>query len=99
MFRLFVSGSLFVALLLVQGCATHQATEESREPCSAGWYQAVEQKVSSGDGLGHGPDLGSDEWRSVIEFKLGLRGSALVPERSGREWCDYIHRAVFEATL
>lgn len=46
--------------------------------------------VSSGDGMGHGPDTGSDEWKSVIEFKLGVRGNAEVPDRSTGAWCSYI---------
>ena len=41
--------------------------------CTAAWYQSIEEKVPTGDGRGHGPDVGSDEWKSVVEFKLGIR--------------------------
>ena len=37
-----------------------------------------------------GPDIGSDEWQSVIEFKLGIRGQADLPARGSREWCEFI---------
>jgi len=40
--------------------------------------------------MGHGPDIGSEEWKSVIEFKLGVRGSPDVPDRNSREWCHFI---------
>lgn len=58
--------------------------------CSAGWLAWVERQLVSGDGQGHGPDVGSDEWRSVIEFRLGIRGNAQVPARSSEAWCRYI---------
>ena len=40
--------------------------------------------------MGHGPDIGSEEWKSVIEFKLGVRGNPNVPDRNSREWCRFI---------
>ena len=64
------------------------------EPCSKPWLQMVEQKLSTGDGQGHGPDLGSSEWRSVVEFKLGIRGNSGVPDRDSEEWCTYIDQAI-----
>ena len=60
------------------------------QPCTDAWYQSVESAIPSGDGMGHGPDLGSDEWRSVIEFKLGIRGNPEIPERKSPDWCNYI---------
>jgi uncharacterized protein len=60
--------------------------------CSEEWNQFIEKKLSTGDGHGHGPDIGSDEWRSVVEFKLGIRGDANVPKRDGKAWCSYIDR-------
>lgn len=64
------------------------------KPCSAPWLQMVEQTLSTGDGQGHGPDLGSSEWRSVVEFKLGIRGNPDVPDRATEEWCAYIDQAM-----
>ena len=40
--------------------------------------------------MGHGPDIGSGEWKSVVEFKLGIRGNPDVPDRDSQEWCSYI---------
>ena len=64
------------------------------EPCSEPWLQMVEQTLSTGDGRGHGPDLGSSEWRSVVEFKLGIRGNPGVPDRATEEWCTYIDHEI-----
>ncbi|UJF23239.1 hypothetical protein [Shewanella sp. OMA3-2] len=58
--------------------------------CSEVWYQQVETRLTSGDGQGHGPDLGSEEWQSVIEFKLGIRGDSSVPQRNTDQWCTFI---------
>ena len=59
-------------------------------PCSESWISFVDSELSSGDGMGHGPDLGSDEWKSVIEFRLGVRGDPEVPDRSTPAWCEYV---------
>ena len=59
-------------------------------PCSQAWYQQLETRLGTADGMGHGPDIGSDEWQSVIEFKLGIRGQADLPARGSREWCEFI---------
>lgn len=50
--------------------------------------------MPTGDGQGHGPDLGSDEWKSVVEFKLGIRGDPQVPGRDSQAWCTYIDHVV-----
>lgn len=60
--------------------------------CSDAWYRTIDNKVPSGDGQGHGPDIGSDEWKSVIEFKLGVRGKPGVPRRDSDAWCQYVDR-------
>lgn len=62
--------------------------------CSSDWYHQIEKKLQSADGQGHGPDIGSDEWKSVIEFKLGLRGSANVPAKNSAQWCDFINNQI-----
>ncbi len=58
--------------------------------CSNDWYQQVDSQVVTGDGQGHGPDLGSSEWRSVVEFKLGIRGDSALADLNSEEWCHYI---------
>ena len=60
--------------------------------CSNEWYSLVERQILTGDGQGHGPDLGSMEWRSVVEFKLGIRDDAEVLARDAEVWCDYINK-------
>lgn len=80
-------------LLLAAGCAQPRATGE---PCGGDWYQWVEQQVPTGDGRGHGPDTGSREWQSVVEFRLGVRGEAGLPERGTDSWCRYIDLLVQE---
>lgn len=62
--------------------------------CSASWYHSIEEKVSTCDAQKHGPDVGSDEWKSVIEFKLGVRNKPGVPTRDSEDWCRYIDQLV-----
>jgi hypothetical protein len=81
---------------LAGGAGTARAAEPER-PCSDAWYRSIEQRLSTGDGHGHGPDVGSDEWKSVVEFELGVRGAADVPSRDGDEWCRYVDRLVRES--
>jgi hypothetical protein len=59
-------------------------------PCSNKLYEWLESQIQSGDGMGHGPDIGSTEWMSVIEFKLGLRGRPQVPNIGTNAWCGFI---------
>lgn len=61
-------------------------------PCNTAEYQQIEQRVNSTDGAGHGPDVGSEEWQSVIEFRLGVRGNPEVPARDSDEWCRFIEQ-------
>ena len=60
--------------------------------CDQAWFAMVESILNSGDGQGHGPDLGSLEWQSVIEFKLGIRGNSDIPEKGTDAWCAYISK-------
>jgi len=62
--------------------------------CSDEWYRTTENKVPTGDGQGHGPDIGSDEWKSVIEFKLGIRGKHDIPKRDSNAWCEHINQLI-----
>lgn len=92
--------NLWLAILLVAttGCAsTSDAANSARESgvhCSDAWYQSIDEKVPTGDGRGHGPDVGSDEWKSVVEFKLGIRGKPDIPGRDSQAWCRHIDQVV-----
>lgn len=84
--------SKYLVLLLIGATGVAQA----QSMCSYPWYQSIEKALHTGDGQGHGPDLGSDEWKSVIEFKLGVRDGANVPERTSDRWCQYIDQRIKE---
>lgn len=70
-------------------------SEQQNEPdCSSDWQRYVDDVVTTADGLGHGPDIGSDEWRSVVEFKLGVRGQPGIPDRASPLWCAFIQNLI-----
>ncbi|MFH7564277.1 MULTISPECIES: MliC family protein [Oceanimonas] len=80
---------LLLAIPALSACA-QQAARPATPLCSPEWAQWVEQRVQTSDGQGHGPDIGSDEWKSVVEFRLNIRGKASVPGRDTQAWCEYI---------
>ena len=86
---------LFVVLIaLVQPNRAGAASPDKGGFCTQEWYRFIEGNVATGDGQGHGPDLGSTEWQSVVEFKLGIRGKEGVPRRNTDAWCRYIDQIV-----
>ena len=85
---------LIIFVLLVAANLPAGAGSEALIPCTAQWYQFVEHKLVSGDGQGHGPDIASDEWKSVIEFKLGIRGQSGLPAQDSEDWCELIDAMV-----
>lgn len=97
--------AIFSVVLLVNGCMDTSSTDpdiemaelkatDALKPCSKVWMVFVEDRLITSDGQGHGPDLGSDEWKSVIEFKLNVRGEAEVPNRNSAEWCYYVDEKI-----
>jgi uncharacterized protein len=85
---------LMVAALLAQAGGDGKSQPERANRCTDAWERFIEDTVSTGDGRGHGPDLGSDEWQSVVQFRLGIRDEPGVPERGGEAWCHFIDRIV-----
>lgn len=86
---------VIVCCLIVLGlvsCASSSVQNNNVKPevCTEEWFHYVEQRVITSDQQGHGPDSGSLEWRSVVEFKLGVRGKAYVPNPESRAWCEFI---------
>ena len=70
------------------------AGAETPPPCSEEWNRHVDRLVVSADGQGHGPDLGSNEWQGVVEFKLGVRDQPGLSARGSDDWCEFIDRLV-----
>ena len=89
-----MKSQLINLVLLVTVNLTAAAGAQALIPCTEEWYQFVEHKLVSGDGQGHGPDIASDEWKSVIEFKLGIRGQSGLPARDSEDWCQLIDTMV-----
>jgi hypothetical protein len=85
-----------IVTFLVLAMLSAGACSAELKPCSPEWFTFVEKALVSGDGQGHGPDPGSEEWRSVIEFRLGIRGQAGLPARDTEDWCQLIDRLVKE---
>lgn len=71
--------------------------EHRPSPCSDPWFRLVEERVGTGDGRGHGPDLGTEEWRGTVEFRLGIRGDPGIPAPMTPEWCRYIDALLGES--
>lgn len=87
--RIAASAILPLSLVACIG-APLQGAAPSPEPCSDSWFGYVEERIAVGDGHGHGPDIGSLEWMSAVEFKLGIRDNEEIPERKSRSWCEYV---------
>ena len=88
--------SLILSVVLAVGCGSSLAGSAGITPCSDEWNHHVDQEVVTGDGQGHGPDIGSDEWKGVVEFKLGIRGQAGLPARDSNDWCQLIDQLLRE---
>jgi uncharacterized protein len=82
--------SVWMAGAAHAGDAPAGASSAAPPLCSDAWNRTVEAQVTSGDGQGHGPDIGSEEWKGTIEFRLDVRGKAEVPPRTSEAWCRYI---------
>ena len=78
----------------IWGCTATSDLTLKPQPCTSEWYKQVEKQISTGDGLGHGPDIGSPEWRSTIEFRMGIRGDTEIPEINSDDWCHYIDQKI-----
>jgi uncharacterized protein len=90
----------WITVVIIFLAAIFQASDcrssdlEVQTPCSESWYRFIEEKITTSDSQAHGPDVGSDEWKSVVEFKLGIRGKPNLPARDSKAWCDYIDQIV-----
>ena len=88
---------VLLSILFASSCGVEQTLGPDPQPCSESWQQYIEAQLHTSDSAGHGPDVGSVEWRSVIEFKLGIRGDPAIPSRKTDEWCTYIDETIRES--
>ncbi|BCX47996.1 conserved hypothetical protein [Haloferula helveola] len=64
-------------------------TTASMEPAPSewnAWAAWVEEQRPVGDGQGHGPDVGSDEWAMAIDRNLGISSDGHGPDLKSAEW-------------
>lgn len=87
--------ALLVPVIFYTGCTnTNEAAASGLEPCSPAWFFFIEKTLETSDSQGHGPDMGSAEWKSVVEFKLGVRDNPKVPTPASNEWCEFIDKLI-----
>ena len=74
------------------GCANHRPKTPEIEPenCSTADILNLAAKLDVSDGAGHGPDIGSAEWRAAIEFRMGITESEHVHDNDTKNWCQFI---------
>lgn len=90
--RCMLSGAIVV--LLASCTSPGKPPGQPESSCDMARFEDIDAQLQSGDGMGHGPDIGSDEWKSVIEFLLGLRGAEGLPSHHSPKWCDAIQQAI-----
>ncbi|MEO2266072.1 MliC family protein [Pseudoalteromonas sp. YIC-656] len=100
----FVMKRLVFLTLLAGIAACHTLPEEPQNQvpqetaatigntCSLATLTQIERQVSSQDALGHGPDIGSVEWASSIEHRLGIKEHNNKPPMLSAAWCGYIEQ-------
>ncbi|NWN90769.1 hypothetical protein HLV39_04560 [Marinobacter adhaerens] len=88
--------AICLLVLTTAACTAPDTQSLETQVCSEEWFEKVERQIPTGDGQGHGPDTGSLEWRSVVEFRLGIRGNEAVPARDSDQWCNYIDEQFIE---
>lgn len=91
---------LIVALIMSCSCSSLSEVPSSelgaQVSCGEQWYRDVEEVLHISDAQAHGPDLGSEEWRSAVEFKLHLGAVDRLPTKNSQQWCDYIASKIQE---
>ncbi len=60
------------------------------DTCSIASLTEIDRQVSSQDSHGHGPDIGSSEWASSIEHRLGINELNNKPPMLSSQWCNFI---------
>lgn len=89
------------AILVLLGCADTtdgaldiemQELKDSNAltPCSKAWMVFIDDSITTQDENQHGPDIGSAEWKSTIEYKLNVKNNPEVPDQNSQDWCIYV---------
>ena len=91
-----IAALIIFASICAHASEDHDTSMETGMLCSNSWCRLMDDTVGTSDNQGHGPDIGSDEWKSVIEFKLGIRGDPNLPDRGSEAWCRLIDQIVRE---
>ncbi len=84
---------LYLGLLGCESLSPVQSAANTPPPCSPKWNRIVEQQIGTGDGHGHGPDIGSSEWYYVIHRKLSWPEPA-NPQPGSQAWCQRVDHAI-----
>lgn len=78
----------------VFAAACDELPERTDVVCSPSFYDVIESRVHVTDDEGHGPDLGSGEWKRAVEHKLGVRQGADFPAIDSDAWCQRVYELV-----
>src|SRR5210317_165144 len=89
-----VSAFIIFVAIFAQATNDYSSIMAAETLCSDSWYRFIEVTVLTSDNQGHGPDVGSGEGKSVIEFKLGIRDNPNLPDRDSEAWCRHIDQIV-----
>ena len=90
--------ALFIAALTLAACQVATApnanltsnTEPAVATCSEPQLLAIEQLITTSDGSGHGPDIGSTEWAHSVEYRLDINNHADKPPLLTPKWCQWV---------
>jgi len=83
--------SLIITLNWLTACSAPDPVKENADqPCAQWQIDLIESKLITHDSQGHGPDVGSTEWFSVVERRMGIEGVHTVPSKKTRQWCEYV---------
>lgn len=97
----YLSVMLFSVTMLLSGCQL-RTENDANSPAlpttpalgSADWQQWVDTNIQSGDGQGHGPDIGSEEWCGTIDHRIFRGSTGLTP--CSDEWNQKVTEVILK---
>lgn len=81
---------VFISLLWMITLSLFFSKPPTMSECTTDDYQRIDHFIHSSDSQGHGPDIGSNEWKQVVEFKLDLRKRKSAPNIQSPSWCSFV---------